>query len=207
MDGKGEMIGACESEMLASGGVPPDNPPLYLGMDVGRSKDLSVIITCAKIGDTLHMIECEELRKMAFHDQLKILVDKARARNVQRVCIDSTGIGAMLAEEAQRIVGGIIMPVQFNVKTKGEMYSLMRRTFEERTIRIPVNRDLREDLHAVQKIASTGGSITYSAPRNSDGHSDRAAALALAITAANQKGDFFMPFSGRKLGNYDTQRI
>ena len=65
------------------------------------------------------------------------------------------------------------------------MYGLMRRKFEERSIRVPVSRDLREDLHAVQRVVSTGGNVTYSAPRNADGHSDRAAALALCCRAAS----------------------
>ena len=73
------------------------------------------------------------------------------------------------------------------------MYGLMRRRFEERSVRIPVNRELREDLHAVQRVVSTGGNVTYSAPRNADGHSDRAAALALCIRAANSPTWTFKP--------------
>ena len=112
---------------------------------------------------------------------------------MKKVCIDSTGIGAMLAEEATRIGGAKFEGVQFNVATKGEMYGLMRRKFEERSIRIPVSRDLREDLHAVQRVVSTGGNVTYSAPRNADGHSDRASALALCCRAAAATGWTFAP--------------
>ena len=36
----------------------------------------------------------------------------------------------------------------------------------------------------MQRVVSTGGNVTYSAPRNADGHSDRAAALALCSLAA-----------------------
>jgi phage FluMu gp28-like protein len=127
---------------------------------------------------------------MPFADQLDILLAKGRDRRVQHVCIDSTGIGAMLAEEAQRKGGAKFEGVNFNVATKGEMYALMRRKFEERSVRVPVDRELREDLHAVQRLVSTGGNITYSAPRNADGHSDRAAALALCCKAANVQGGY-----------------
>ena len=191
-----EMIGKCESNNIADDG----QSPVYIGMDVGRSKDLSVIVTAVKLGDVLSVIDVTELKRMAFNDQLEVLLSKAGwefgarrplvnyANRVKRVCIDSTGIGAMLAEEAARLGGGKFEGVNFNVQTKGEMYGLMRRKFEERSIRIPVSRDLREDLHAVQRVVSTGGNVTYSAPRNADGHSDRAAALALCIRAANTTG-------------------
>ena len=191
-----EMIGKCESNNIADDG----QSPVYIGMDVGRSKDLSVIVTAVKLGDVLSVIDVTELKRMAFNDQLEVLLSKAGwefgarrplvnyANRVKRVCIDSTGIGAMLAEEAARLGGGKFEGVNFNVQTKGEMYGLMRRKFEERSVRIPVSRDLREDLHAVQRVVSTGGNVTYSAPRNADGHSDRAAALALCIRAANTTG-------------------
>jgi len=191
-----EMIGKCESNNIADDG----QSPVYIGMDVGRSKDLSVIVTAVKLGDVLSVIDVTELKRMAFNDQLEVLLSKAGwefgarrplvnyANRVKRVCIDSTGIGAMLAEEAARLGGGKFEGVNFNVQTKGEMYGLMRRKFEERSVRIPVSRDLREDLHAVQRVVSTGGNVTYSAPRNADGHSDRAAALALCIRAASTSG-------------------
>ena len=191
-----EMIGKCESNNIADDG----QSPVYIGMDVGRSKDLSVIVTAVKLGDVLSVIDVTELKRMAFNDQLEVLLSKAGwefgarrplvnyANRVKRVCIDSTGIGAMLAEEAQRKGGAKFEGVVFNVASKGEMYGAMRRRFEERSVRIPVSRDFREDLHAVQRVVSTGGNVTYSAPRNADGHSDRAAALALCIRAANTTG-------------------
>lgn len=180
-----EMIGKCESESIKDDG----SSPLFIGMDIGRSKDLSVIVTAAKLGDVLAVVDVTELRKMPFADQLDILLSKGLQRRVQHVCIDSTGIGAMLAEEATRKGGGRFEGVNFNVQSKGEMYGLMRRRFEERSVRIPVSRDFREDLHAVQRVVSTGGNVTYSAPRNADGHSDRAAALALCCKAAASNSD------------------
>jgi phage FluMu gp28-like protein len=113
----------------------------------------------------------------------------------------------MLAEEARRKGGAKFEGVQFNVQTKGEMYALMRRKFEERSVRIPVDRELREDLHAVQRVVSTGGNVTYTAPRNADGHSDRAAALALAIRAAHTGAPVIPPFGSGRIHNPDRRRL
>ena len=197
-----ELIGKCESDQIRDDGASP----LYIGMDIGRQKDLSVIVTGVKLGDVLSIVSVDPLRKMPFADQLAILCDKARASRVRGVCIDSTGIGAMLAEEAVRKVGGKVQPVQFTVQSKGEMYGLMRRRFEERSIRVPVDRDLREDLHAVQRLVSTGGTVTYSAPRNADGHSDRAAALALCCLAAKSEG-ITKPVISSRRRSYENRRI
>ena len=155
-----DLIGKCESAGIADDGASP----LYVGMDVGRSRDLSVIVTAALLGEVLAVVDIAELRRMPFADQLEVLVGKASSRRVAGVTVDSTGIGAMLAEEAARKLGAKCRPVQFTVASKGEMYGLMRRRFEERSIRVPVSRDLREDLHAVQRVVSTGGNVTYSAP-------------------------------------------
>ena len=203
-----EMIGKCESNEIAD----DEKSPLYVGMDVGRSHDLTVIVTAVKLGDVLAIKSVDELKKMPFADQLQILVGKCRDNRVRGVRIDSTGIGAMLAEEATKQIGSVCQGVQFTVASKGEMYGLLRRRFEERSIRIPVARELREDLHAVQRLVSTGGNVTYAAPRNADGHSDRAAALALCCLAAKEgtAWDFdpvvVVPDSGTSgaIGTYDN---
>ena len=202
-----ELIGKCESESIRDDGLSP----LYVGMDVGRSKDLSVIVTAVKLGDVLAVVDVTDLRRMPFADQLDVLTAKASAPRVRGVRIDSTGIGAMLAEEATKRLGPKCQGVQFTVASKGQMYGLMRRRFEERSIRIPVARDLREDLHAVQRVVSTGGNVTYSAPRNADGHSDRAAALALCCLAAKSTTWTFDPVvvapdggASAALGVYDS---
>lgn len=198
-----ELIGRCESDRIADDG----SSPLYIGMDVGRRKDLSVIVTAQKQGDVLAVLSVDVLAKTPFADQLRILVDKARANRVQGVCIDATGIGAMLAEEAVKALGGKCRGVEFTVKSKGEMYGLMRRRFEERSVRVPVERVLREDLHAVQRVVSSTGAVTYSAPRNEDGHSDRAAALALCCMAAKGGVEISPAAVGAAYANQEARSI
>lgn len=198
-----DLLGACESSSIKDDG----SSPLFIGMDIGRSHDLSVITTGVKLGDVLAIIEVDVLEKMPFSDQLKVLVGKARAERVRGVCIDSTGIGAMLAEEATKALGAKCRGVQFTASSKGEMYGLMRRRFEERSIRTPIERNLREDLHAVQRVVSTGGNVTYSAPRNADGHSDRAASVALCCLAAKEDGIHIPPFVAGRSHHYDLRSI
>ena len=203
-----ELIGKCESEAI----VDPGDCPLYIGMDVGRSKDLSVIVSLAKLGDVYYMVDCQELVKTPFHDQLEVLIQKCleNKHRLRGCSIDATGIGAMLAEEARRKIGCVIEEFKFTSSSKSEIYTVMRRQFEERAVRIPVNRNLREDLHGIQKNVSTGGNISYSAPRSADGHSDRASALALALHAAKKQGlDLEKPmiFGASRFREYDLRGL
>lgn len=187
-----ELIAPCESDAED----PADDAPLYVGMDIGRSKDLSVIIVGAKRGDTLHVTRVEILQRMPFAEQLAVLSGILLDNRVRRCCIDATGIGAMLSEEAARKFSSV-EGVVFSSSSKNEMYQAMRRRFDDRTIRIPVSRDLREDLHAIERNVSGSGNISYSAARTADGHSDRGSALALMIRAASQAVCNFAPRAGR----------
>ncbi len=187
-----DLIAKCEGNPAQL--ADPGDAPLVMGMDIGRSRDLSVVATLADRAGDLALVALDILPRMPFADQLRILCDKAADRRVRRVCIDATGIGAMLAEEARRKLGPKAEAVVFTSASKGEMFTALRRRFEDGRIRIPADRDLREDLHAIQRNVSTGGNITYSAPRNADGHSDRAAAIALAIRALERaRGPAFLP--------------
>ena len=182
-----EMIQGCTLAETANDEVRSTNDgPRFIGFDVGRSHDLSVLVEGVRRPDgVVETLPPLVLRSMPFADQLAVLAAHASAPGVRRVCVDATGIGAMLAEEARRKCGGRVEEVVFTAKSKGEMYAALRRAFEDRTVRIPPDRDLREDLHAVERRVSQGGTISYTAARNADGHSDRAAALALMLRAAS----------------------
>ena len=185
-----DLIAACKAPGALAA---PGDAPRFVGMDVGRSKDLSVVMEGAQVGGVLWLTRVEILRRKPFAEQLQALCAICADPRVRRVAVDATGIGAMLAEEARRKLGGKVEPVVFTAKSKGELYAALRRAFEDKAVRIPSDRELREDLHAVQREVSAGGAVTYSAPRSGDGHSDRAAALALLLHAAARRGAFFLP--------------
>ena len=134
-----EMIAGCVASADVFAALPPD-APRYIGMDIGRARDLSVIVTAAEVGGLLYVESVRTLERMPFAEQLQELCSAARPAAIHRVCIDATGIGAMLAEEARRLCGGKVEPVQFTAASKGKMYQGMRRRFEEKTVRIPSSR-------------------------------------------------------------------
>lgn len=71
----------------------------------------------------------------------------------------------------------------FTAPFKEEIFIKLRAAFERRSVWIPRSTEIREDLHAMHRVVSPSGHITFRASRTADGHSDRCTALALALRA------------------------
>lgn len=182
-----ELITGCENEEHTSS-ILPDyfkaTGDLYLGMDIGRKKDLSVIWLWEKLGDTFYTRAVQELAKMKFRDQKSILYEYLQLPNLRRACIDCTGIGANLAEDAQLDYGqSRVEAVTFSNASKGEMAVNIKQVFEDKQARIPISKAIRNDLHSVKKIVTASNNIRYDADRDENGHADRFWACALGLHA------------------------
>jgi phage FluMu gp28-like protein len=163
-----------------------------MGIDFGRSRDLTVCWSNAQFGDVAQTIEVLELANMSTPEQIEIL--RPRLKKARRVCLDYTGpgigLGDFLVREfkewkpAGHKYGKIELCV-FSQSFKAELFSKLRLAFEKRTVRVPVSRLVREDLHSVNRVITQTGGITYRAPHSTDGHADRCTALALALRAGH----------------------
>lgn len=183
-----DLIARCESEE-ASREFDAErlrgNGEFFVGVDVGRRRDLTVISVGERTGDRTVVRGVIELRKTEFSAQRAVLRSLMRHRSVVRCAIDATGLGMQLAEELRKEFGTWrVDEVTFTNAVKNALFLRLRTAFEERLIAIPVFRDLREDLHALTKATSAGGAVRIVAARTDDGHSDRATALALMMSAA-----------------------
>lgn len=167
--------------------------PIWLGIDFGRSKHLTVCWALEQIGDVLWTRGIMTLRDMSTPEQVDIL--RPIIKRAKRVALDYTGpgigFGDYLAKEFHRYDPtkhqfGKIELCTFTNALVCDIMSKLRMTFERTRIRIPANREAREDLHAIQRVSTSTGKVTYRAPFSNDGHSDRAYALALAIRAADK---------------------
>lgn len=174
----------------------PTGTPLYIGVDIGRSKDLTVITTLADVDGILYTVDVEILDNTPFADQYKVINGKI-TDDVKSVAIDATGIGAGLAESLSDKHGSLIDRVVFTNQSKNEMCLAMRKRFEADKITYPCEQRYRDDLHAMVRKVSSGGTVTYTAARSKDGHSDFATSLMLAIRAHKntEYGDVIMPFT------------
>ena len=80
--------------------------PLFLGVDVGRSRDLSVFWLLERVGDTLYTREISALKNVPFSQQEAELHRFLRLPNLRRALIDQSGLGRQFAERAAERYGG-----------------------------------------------------------------------------------------------------
>ena len=163
----------------------------YVGVDIGRRKDLTVIWVLEKIENIKYTRLVVELAKMPFHKQEEILHEILSHKLFRRDCQDDTGIGMQMAENAQVKFGKFrVEGVTFTNKVKEDLAYRLRTEFENKTVFIPNRHEIREDLHSVRKITTASNNIRFDADRSDNGHADRFWALALALHAAeNGSGD------------------
>jgi len=160
---------------------------LYVGVDVGRDHDLTVIWVLERLGDVGYTRAVLALQNTPFDAQEDQLYQLLQLPALRRACIDATGIGRQFAERAQRRFGPYrVEPVQFSAPVKEELAYPLRAAFEDRSIRIPSDPAIRADLRAVKKETTAAGNIRFTADRGKNGHADRFWALALALHAARQ---------------------
>ncbi|MBE3574552.1 MAG: hypothetical protein IMW99_03720 [Firmicutes bacterium] len=179
-----EMIDGCEDPNASVSGNVLGPYDYYLGVDVGRKHDLTVLWAVAVNGAIMTTRLVHVLERAPFREQREVLF--SILPHVRRACIDATGIGAQLAEECQEAFGTYrVEAVTFTGTVKESLAIALRRRFEDRLIRIPAQREIRDDLHSVRKVTTAAGNIRFDAERTDDGHADRFWALALAVHAAS----------------------
>ena len=159
---------------------------LYLGVDVGRKKDLTVLWLFEKTAGVYFTRAVVELRNAKFSRQRDVIYSHLSLPNLRRACFDSTGIGAQLAEEAKDKFGGKVEEVLFTNAVKSDLAYPVKRAFEDKTLRIPRNKFIEADLRSIKKTTTASGNERFDADRSENGHADRFWALALGIHAGAQ---------------------
>ncbi len=175
-----ELIHSCTDERVERN--ISSEGEFYLGIDIGRRKDLTVLSFVEKVGNKLLLRKLEILKNMSFSKQMEFI--NLYIPFVRRVAIDETGIGMQIAEELKEKWGAKVIPVYFTNKIKDELATRLKSKFEDRLIVIPPDRNLIQDLHSVKKSVTSAGNIKYEAERTKEGHADRFWSLALAIYAS-----------------------
>jgi phage FluMu gp28-like protein len=187
-EGSGFRVPGSGEEVTALPFLNPESRtlnPLYAGFDVGRKHDRSVLWVLERVGDVLWTRGLRVLENVNFTAQEQLLTAFLNNPAVRRLCIDSTGIGAMLAERLVQRFGHRVEAVHFTAPVKSDLAMPLLRLFQDRLVRIPADAAVREDLHKVRKIVTASNNVRLEADRDDKtGHADRFWALALACHAA-----------------------
>lgn len=132
-----DLISSCELEDILKP-LEEIQHEFYVGVDVGRKKDLTVIWVLEKIENIKYTRMVVELAKMPFAQQEEILHNILKHKLFRRDCQDDTGIGMQMAESTQFKFGKYrVEGVTFTNRVKEDLAYNLRTEFENRTVFIP----------------------------------------------------------------------
>ncbi|CAL4866718.1 hypothetical protein MMA231_00962 [Asticcacaulis sp. MM231] len=175
-----EDITKCEHEdagkpELYMGGL------CYIGRDVARRRDYSVIICFEMVGDVLWERERWEAIGASFADQDAVMDDMMKRYRVVEASIDQTGMGEKVVEDAQGRHGvNRVKGVLLTGPNRITMATIVRQRFEDGTIRIRRDPAMRTDLLGIKR-ASNDNKVLAEAK---EVHPDRFWAVGLAGLSA-----------------------
>jgi phage FluMu gp28-like protein len=182
-----DLINCAETPNCLGNSLNPDNPH-YLGWDVARRRDLSVLWVSELVGDVLWTRDISAMRRASFASQIEQFEYLMRNRNIKRACIDQTGMGEVLVEQMIKKYGSRVEGVLFTAGVKQDLSVSIKQRFEDGRYRIPIDRDIRDSLHSIKRLQTSAGNFRFDAERSeSTGHADYYWAMCLANHASDRK--------------------
>ena len=182
------------------------NGPLGIGLDVGRTRDITVITVGEKLGGIVFTRAILRISARRLPQQLERLRPLLELPNFGRLSGDATGLGLGLIEFAQEICGAYrVEAVQFASRERRTVRGIEQAdsalvtelmaldlldAFERRTIRIPSEDALRESLRKPERITTSGG-VRIAATRDGSGHADEFWSIALMLRALKSNASQF----------------
>lgn len=182
--------------------------PCYVGRDIARRNDLSVIWVFEEVAGVMWLRERIEQRNCSFADQQTEFDRIMRDYRVMRAALDQTGMGEVVVEQAQEKYGkSLVEGVIFTGPRRLDIATVLKQRFEAGLIRIPDDDKIKADLRSIKRKGGPTGAPRLVQDGSSDGHGDRFWAAALALGAA---GDRVVSFdheasSQRRAGLEDLQ--
>jgi phage FluMu gp28-like protein len=180
--------------------------PLGVGLDIGRSRDITVVTVGEKIGGVTFVRAILRIASMRLPRQLDLLRPLLSMPNFGRLSGDATGLGLGLVEFAQELCGSHrAEPIHFAGRERRISHGILQKDsslvtellaldllelFEARSIRIPCEMPLRDSLRKPERITTTAG-VRIAATRDAAGHADEFWSLALMVRALKSQPTTF----------------
>lgn len=155
--------------------------PFYVGYDVGRFVNSAVFTVCRKYQGKFKLLFFKELVNSPYEEQWDYLNRLVRFLSPIQVTMDSTGMGAPIAErfESDRYLSRVrLQKITFSTQTKHSMGICFTKLLEDKFLLLPDDSRLLDQIMA-QEFRSSGGYRVYSCP--SGGHDDILWSLILCV--------------------------
>lgn len=182
-----ELIESCEDWSVSMTlNLDAIKNGFYLGMDIGRRGHPSVIWLLEPEQGVLFTRGVIEMPSTSFSEQEARLFPLLAHPECRGAAIDETGLGMQMTERAIERFPHKVRGVMFSQKSKLELATGIRKAFEDKALRIPIDLKVRADLHSVQQQTLPSGATRYEAEDSGNRHGDYFWALSLAHYASRQ---------------------
>jgi phage FluMu gp28-like protein len=163
----------------------------YIGIDIGRSHDLTAIAVLIKQNERFYLKRIVLLRNVNFKTQFDIICSIFKEEQPISVYIDKGAIGMQLAEELEKRYI-YVTGVQINPNVKNDCVTFCRMLMEKRNFVFnddTEGRKLTTEFHSIKRNVSIGNQVSFDSARDKHGHADRAWAVMLSLIASKSDSE------------------
>jgi len=154
----------------------------FLGCDLGKKRDHSVLAVIRKDGEILKLVFLKRFKLGtelgAVMGAIRILCEKLNI--VQKVCVDQTG-AEFFVEDLMKVVKVEVEGVMLTVPSKQEVLGYLRTIMQAGKLYYPYDEELLAEITVERYELMKSGQIQFSHPDGT--HDDILWALALAVYA------------------------
>jgi len=147
-----------------------------MGVDLGKHHDFTVLTIIDKI--TYEVVYFDRFKQIDWPLQKARIIAAARRYNSSRVIIDSTGIGDPISDDLKR-EGLLVDDFRYTNKSKQQLIEKLSVFIEQKSIIIPPQEELIDELESFGYYITDAGNVKYQAPEGL--HDDCVNSLALAV--------------------------
>ena len=171
-----------ESVRGAVGPIVRGNGPFVAGLDLARTHDYTALVVLEGTSESAKAVLVTRWRGLGWEDQLRRVGAILEAFPGVTLRMDATGAGGPVVEWARTVLPALpIIPETFTQDSKCEMMSKLAVLLEGRTLLLPDDRDLIDEL--LSFVERPSGRL-----EGGGAHDDLVCALALAAKSLAQPG-------------------
>lgn len=175
------MPNSSNTASLASTSRAPHGP-YYIGVDLGKKHDYSVIAVVAKEGDHVQLVYYKrwplETPYATVMGSIRVAAEKLR--NVQKILVDQTG-AEYFVEDLKQGGPACVEGVMLSAPLKHEILGYLKQLMQNRLFTYPFDVDLTSELNVERYELTKTGQVQFSHPEGT--HDDILWAVALAVYA------------------------
>lgn len=161
-----------------------ENEWYVIGYDPARHVDRAVA-TVMRLSDK-SVVGIEDLPRDSWERQIERVYDLHKEFGDAHVLMDSTGLGDVIFERLERLLGTYIDCYVFSNESKQQLIHALALSMQKKELIYPVHERLINELDAFEYEVLPSGRVRYAAPPGE--HDDHVISLALANWKANEFG-------------------